>query len=280
MKYDVIMIGAGAAGCVLAARLSEDPDRSVLLLEAGPDYPDFDQLPLDLKEGNNMWRSAYGPHNWGYTATGTPLMAEQVQIPRGRAIGGSTSINGQVLFRGVPGDYDNWAAWGNNEWEYLKVLPYFRKLETDLDFPGDDFHGSSGPIPVRRYKREEWLPHATSFYDACADLGFRQDPDQNHPDSSGIAARPLNNIDGVRMSTAITYLNPVRNRLNLTVRGNVTARRVVFEGRRAVGVEAESGGDTFLLEGEQIIVSSGAIASPQILLLSGVGPPTISRKWE
>ena len=272
MKYDVIIIGAGAAGCVLASRLSEDAGRSVLLLEAGPDYPDFDQLPLDLKEGNNMWRSAYGPHNWGYTATATPLQAEPVQIPRGRAIGGSTSINGQVLFRGVPGDYDNWAAWGNDEWAYTKVLPYFRKLETDLDFPGDDFHGGSGPIPVRRYKREEWLPHATAFYDACVDLGFPQDPDQNHPDSTGIAARPLNNINGVRMSTAITYLNPVRNRLNLTTRGNVTVRRIVFDGKRAVGVEAESGGEAFTVEGAEIVLSSGAIASPQVLMLSGVGP--------
>ena len=272
MKYDVIIIGAGAAGCVLASRLSEDAGRSVLLLEAGPDYPDFDQLPLDLKEGNNMWRSAYGPHNWGYTATATPLQAEPVQIPRGRAIGGSTSINGQVLFRGVPGDYDNWAAWGNDEWAYTKVLPYFRKLETDLDFPGDDFHGGSGPIPVRRYKREEWLPHATAFYDACVDLGFPQDPDQNHPDSTGIAARPLNNINGVRMSTATTYLNPVRNRLNLTTRGNVTVRRIVFDGKRAVGVEAESGGEAFTVEGEEIVLSSGAIASPQVLMLSGVGP--------
>ena len=272
MKYDVVIIGAGAAGCVLAARLSEDPGRSVLLLEAGPDYPDFDQLPLDLKEGNNMWRSAYGPHNWGYTATATPLQAEPVQIPRGRAIGGSTSINGQVLFRGVPEDYDNWAEWGNDEWAFTKVLPYFRKLETDLDFPGDDFHGGSGPIPVRRYQRGEWLPHATAFYDACVDLGFPQDPDQNHPDSNGIAARPLNNINGVRMSTAITYLNPVRHRLNLTTRGNVTVHRIIFEGQRAVGVAAESGGESFTVEGDQIVVSSGAIASPQTLMLSGVGP--------
>ena len=272
MKYDVIIIGGGSAGCVLAARLSEDDSRSVLLLEAGPDYPDFDQLPLDLKEGNNMWRSAYGPHNWGYTATATPLQPDPVQIPRGRATGGSSAINGQVLFRGVPEDYDNWAEWGNDEWGYTKVLPYFRKLETDLDFPGDDFHGGNGPIPVRRYKREEWMSHATAFYDACADLGFPQDPDQNHPDSNGIAARPLNNIDGVRMSTALTYLNPVRHRLNLTTRGNVTVHRILFDGNRAVGIEAASGGEAFTVEGDQIVVSSGAIASPQLLMLSGVGP--------
>ena len=124
-------------------------------------------------------------------------------IPRGRATGGSSAINGQVLFRGVPEDYDDWASWGNDEWAFTKVLPYFRKLETDLDIQ-DDFHGSDGPIPVRRYKREEWLPVAEAFYDACVAMGFPEDPDQNSPDSNGVAARPLNNIDGVRMSTALT----------------------------------------------------------------------------
>ena len=271
MKYDVIVVGGGSAGCAIATRLSEDPERSVLLLEAGPDYTNFETLPDDLKLGNNVWLSAYGPHNWGYTAQITPEQTELI-IPRGRATGGSSAVNGQVMYRGIPDDYDRWAEWGNDQWSYTQVLPYFNKLETDLDFGGDDFHGSSGPVPVRRSPRSEWMPHALAFERACLDLGFQISEDQNHPESTGISPRARNTIDGVRMSMALTYLEQARHRLNLTVRGGVTARRILFEGTRAVGVEAESGGEIFTVEGEQIVVSSGAIGSPHLLLLSGVGP--------
>ena len=271
MKYEVIVVGAGSAGATIATRISEDPNRSVLLLEAGPDYPDFQQLPDDLKLGNNVWVSAYGPHNWGYVAQVTPQQPN-LTIPRGKATGGSSAINGQVLYRGIPEDYDRWAEWGNDEWAFTKILPYFRKLEYDYDFPGGDFHGSDGPIPVRRYPREEWLPHAVAFQQACLDEGFRDDPDQNHPDSTGISPRARNTIDGVRISTALAYLDTARHRLNLTVRANVTARRIVFEGKRAVGLEVESGDERFTIEGDQIILSSGAIGSPHLLLLSGIGP--------
>ena len=271
MKYDVIVIGGGSAGCTIASRLTEDPERSVLLLEAGPDYPDFARLPEDLKLGNNVWLSAYGPHNWGYTAQLTPEQTE-LTIPRGKATGGSSAVNGQVMFRGIPEDYDRWAEWGNDQWGFTQVLPYFNKLETDLDFGGDDFHGSSGPVPVRRSPRSEWMPHALAFEEACVAEGYPIDEDQNHPESTGVSPRARNTIDGVRMSMAITYLDQARHRLNLTVRSNVTARRVLFDGKRAVGVEAESGGEVFTVEADEIIVSSGAIASPQLLMLSGVGP--------
>ncbi len=272
MQYDVIIIGAGSAGCVLATRLTEDPQRSVLLLEIGPDYTTLEQYPDDLKYGYDQTASAVdAPHNWSFVGIPTPQQGASMPVPRGRVVGGSSAINGQVFLRGVPEDYDNWAALGNDEWTFRQVLPYFRKAETDTDIR-DDFHGSDGPIPVRRHKRDTWLPAQAAFYEACLAADFPADPDMNHPDSMGVGPIPMNNPDGIRMSTALTYLNPVRHRLNLTVKAQVLVRRLLLTGKRVTGVEVESGGERFVVEAAEVILTAGAIASPQLLMLSGVGP--------
>ena len=275
MKYDVVIVGAGSAGCVLATRLSDDPNRSVLLLESGPDYPDFETYPDDLKYGYDQTASAVNaPHNWSFSGKPTEEQGVTMPVPRGRVVGGSSAINGQVLLRGVPEDYDNWAAWGNDEWSFVKTLPYFRKLETDTDIK-DDFHGFDGPIPVRRHKPETWSPLQVAFNQSCLDSGYPETYDHNNPDSTGIGPFPMNNPDGVRMRTALTYINPNRHRLNLTIRANVQVRRILFDGQRATGVEVDSGGDRFIVESGVIVLSAGAIASPQLLMLSGVGPSKV-----
>ena len=184
-----------------------------------------------------------------------------MQVARGKVMGGSGSVNGQVFLRGVPEDYDDWAAEGNDEWSYVNLLPFFRKLETDMNVR-DDFHGTDGPIPVWRLPREDFMPVNEAFHQASVAAGFPEDPDMNNPDSTGTGPLPMNNPDGIRMSAALTYLNPNRHRLNLTIRAGVSVQRVVFDCSQAVGVKVESGGEEFPVEGSEVIHSSPSLRNP------------------
>jgi choline dehydrogenase len=265
MQYDDIIVGAGSSGAVVAARLSEDSNRSVLLLEAGPDYRTIEETPHDLLRT----MVSLANHDWGWSAQATP--EREIAFNRGKVTGGCSAVNVTIAIRGAPADFDEWAALGNDEWNFAKVLPFYRKLEHDADFDGDA-HGKAGPIWIERSKRLNWHPTVSAFHASCLALGFADSPDFNDPGSTGVGPSARNLRDGIRISTSIGYLAPVRNRLNLTIRGGCLAKRIAIENGRAVGVEVEAGGEVQQVYGKRITLCAGAVASPAILMRSGIGP--------
>ncbi len=268
MAYDDIVVGAGTCGAILAARLSEDPGRRVLLVEAGPDYASAATTPADLLYG----QVSLVDHDWHLTADAHASRA--IHYPRGKVTGGSSAVNGTIALRGDPDDFEEWASRGLPEWTFDDVLPWYRLLEDDpMGFAtAPELHGVGGPMPLRRVGPHRWQPFHAAFHAACVSAGYPALDDLNARGSTGVGEFARNKLDGVRMSTALTYLAAARGRPNLTIRAGGLVDRVVVDHGRAVAIEIVDEGRRERIDGGRITLAAGAIGSPTILLRSGIGP--------
>jgi choline dehydrogenase len=272
-EFDYVIVGAGSAGCVLANRLSADGKSSVLLLEAGPkDSNIWIHIPLGY---GKLFKTR--SVNWMYQTEPEPgLDGRSIFQPRGKVLGGSSSINGLLYVRGQHEDYDRWRQHGNSGWGYDDVLPYFKKAE-DQQRGADDFHGAGGPLPVSDWRHHD--PLSEAFVAAAAESGIPTNPDFNGASQEGAGFFQTTTRRGRRASTARSYLRPAQGRKNLKVETAALAQRILFDGRHAKAIEYRQGGTLHTARArKEILISGGAYNSPQLLQLSGVGPTELLRK--
>jgi choline dehydrogenase len=261
--FDYVIVGAGSAGCVLAARLSEDPDVKVLLLESGPpDVKENIHVPLGYLQLGAT------DVDWDYhSAPEAQCGHRRITLPRGRVLGGSSSINAMIYIRGNPRDYDEWGVPG---WAWADLLPYFLKAE-DNERGASELHGAGGPLPVSESRSQNRI--AAAFVEAGVEAGLPRNPDFNGPEQEGVGIYQVTQRDGMRASAAVSYLHQAMARENLTVMPYMHVERLIFDGLRAIGVAASRLGELQEFRAErEVILCGGAYNSPQLLMLSGVGP--------
>jgi len=270
--FDYVIVGGGSAGCVLAHRLSAVPSLRVALIEAGADTPPG-AVPADILDSYPMPVFCGDKYIWpDLLAKATKEAAPRV-YEQGRVMGGGSSINVQSANRGLPRDYDEWAANGASGWAWNDVLPYFRKLERDVNFPGGELHGSDGPVPIRRIMPEDWPPFCHAFADGLRANGFATLQDQNAEFGDGLFPGAFSNVDDKRVSTAVAYLDAAtRKRPNLSVYSNLRVERIVMDGATAQGVVAvAANGERVRFNAREVVLSAGALQSPAMLMRAGIG---------